>query len=51
VSYVKEHRNVEGRFERLPAAVAALIELPVDVFVVGGSEYHHLLWHIGPRRK
>ena len=31
-------RDVEGHFERLPAAVDSLLKVPVDVFVVGGSE-------------
>jgi putative ABC transport system substrate-binding protein len=38
-SFVIDHRDVEGRFERLPAAVASLIKVPVDVIVIGGSEY------------
>ena len=37
-TFVIEHRNVEGRFERLPAAVESLVRMPVDVLVVGGSE-------------
>ena len=38
-SFVIDHRDVEGRFERLPAAVASLVNVPVDVIVIGGSEY------------
>lgn len=38
-SFVIEQRDVEGRFERLPAAVDSLIKLPVDVILVGGSEF------------
>jgi putative tryptophan/tyrosine transport system substrate-binding protein len=38
-TFVIEVRNIEGDFERLPAAVASLVKLPVDLFVVGGSEY------------
>ena len=36
--FVIEHRKVEGRFERLPAAVGSLLKVPVDVIVAGGSE-------------
>jgi signal transduction histidine kinase len=36
-SFVIDHRDVEGRFERLPAAVASLVKVPVDVMVIGGS--------------
>ena len=38
-SFVIEQRDVEGHFELIPAAVDSLVNLPVDVFVVGGSEY------------
>jgi putative tryptophan/tyrosine transport system substrate-binding protein len=38
-TFAVEVRNIEGDFERLPAAVASLVKLPVDLFVVGGSEY------------
>jgi putative tryptophan/tyrosine transport system substrate-binding protein len=37
-SFVIEQRNVEGRFERLQAAVVSLLRVPVDVIVAGGSE-------------
>lgn len=37
--FLIEQRDVEGSFDRVPAAVDSLIKLPVDVFVVGGSEY------------
>jgi putative tryptophan/tyrosine transport system substrate-binding protein len=37
--FVVEQRGVEGRFEHLPAAVDSLVKVPVDVIVVGGSEY------------
>ena len=35
-SFVIEQRDVEGHFELIPAAVDSLVNLPVDVFVVGG---------------
>jgi len=38
-SFVIDQRDVAGRFDLLPAAVDALVKLPVDVFVVGGSEF------------
>jgi len=38
-SFVIEQPNVAGRFERLPAAVDSLVKVPVDVIVVGGSEF------------
>jgi putative tryptophan/tyrosine transport system substrate-binding protein len=38
-TFVIERRDIEGRFERLPEAVDALLRVPVDVFVVGGSEF------------
>jgi putative ABC transport system substrate-binding protein len=37
-SFVIDHRDVADRFDLLPAAVDELVKLPVDVFVVGGSE-------------
>jgi putative ABC transport system substrate-binding protein len=37
--FVVEQRDVEGRFERLPAAIDSLVKVPVDVIVVGGSEF------------
>lgn len=38
-TFVIEQRDVEGHFERVRDAVESLVKLPVDVFVVGGSEY------------
>jgi putative tryptophan/tyrosine transport system substrate-binding protein len=37
--FVFEQRDLEGRFERLPAAIDSLVKVPVDVIVVGGSEF------------
>jgi putative ABC transport system substrate-binding protein len=38
-NFVLEQPKFKGRFERLPAAVDSLVKVPVDVIVVGGSEY------------
>ena len=38
-SFVIDQRDVEGRFERLPATIDSLIREPVDVILVGGSEF------------
>jgi ABC-type uncharacterized transport system substrate-binding protein len=38
-SFVIDQRDVVGRFDLLPAAVDELLKLPVDIFVVGGSEF------------
>jgi putative ABC transport system substrate-binding protein len=40
-SFVVEQRDVEGHFERIQVAVDSLVKLPVDVIVVGGSEFVH----------
>jgi ABC-type uncharacterized transport system substrate-binding protein len=37
-TFVIEQRDVGGRFELLSGVVESLVKLPVDVFVVGGSE-------------
>jgi putative ABC transport system substrate-binding protein len=37
-NFVIEHRDVEGRFERLSPAARELVRLGVDVIVAGGSE-------------
>jgi putative ABC transport system substrate-binding protein len=38
-TFVIEQRDVAGRFEVLPRVVEDLVKLPVDVFVVSGSEF------------
>jgi putative ABC transport system substrate-binding protein len=38
-TFVIVQRDVAGSFERVPAAAESLVRVPVDVIVVGGSEF------------